>query len=339
MTRRSSILIAGVGSIGERHLRCFIASGRADVSFCDVNASLYRRIAEQYAATQSFDSFDSALAAKPDAVVICTPAHLHVSMALAAARAGAHLLIEKPLSTQLDGVAALEQEIVQRQRIAAVAYVYRAHPALAAMREAIHGGGLGQPVQIVATFGQHFPLYRPAYRETYYRDHATGGGAVQDALTHVINAGEWLVGAVDRLVADAAHQVLDGVNVEDTVHVLTRHGEVMGDFSLNQHQAPNEGTLTVICERGTARFEYHNARWRWTTEPGGDWHDEPVGPLERDTLFIRQAGSFLDSIAGLKPPLCTFAEATQTLKVNLAILSSVEKQSWQTIPAVEAAHA
>ena len=339
MSRRSSILIAGVGSIGERHLRCFIASGRADVSFCEVNASLSRKIAEQYAVAQSFDSFDSALAAKPDAVVICTPAHLHVPMALAAARSGAHLLIEKPLSTKLDGVAALQQETIQRQRIAAVAYVYRAHPALAAMREAIQGRHFGKPVQTVATFGQHFPLYRPAYRETYYRNHATGGGAVQDALTHVINAGEWLVGAVDRLVADADHQVLNRVNVEDTVHVLTRHGEVMGDFSLNQHQAPNEGTLTVICERGTARFEYHNARWRWMTEPGGDWHDEPVGPLERDTLFVRQAGAFLDSIAELKPPLCTLAEATQTLRVNLAILSSVEKQSWQTIPTKEAPHA
>jgi predicted dehydrogenase len=339
MSRRSSILIAGVGSIGERHLRCFIASGRADVSFCEVNAPLRRKIAEQYGVEHSFDSFEGALAAKPDAVVICTPAHLHVPMALAAARSEAHLLIEKPLSTSLEGVAALEQEIIQRQRIAAVAYVYRAHPALAAMREAIHSGRFGKAVQMVATFGQHFPLYRPAYRQTYYCNRATGGGAVQDALTHVINAGEWLVGSVERLVADAAHQVLDGVKVEDTVHVLTRHGEVMGDFSLNQHQAPNEGTLTVICERGTARFEYHNARWRWMTEPGGDWHDESVGPLERDTLFLRQAGAFLDAIAGIKPPLCTLAEATQTLRVNLAILSSVEKQNWQTISAKEAAHA
>lgn len=336
MSRRPSILIAGVGSIGERHLRCFIASGRTDVSFCEVNASLRRKIADQYVVEKSFDSFDRALAAKPDVVVICTPAHLHVPMALAAAQAGAHLLIEKPLSTNLDGVAALQQEIIQRSRIAAVAYVFRAHPALAAMRTAIRSGRFGKPVQIVATFGQHFPHYRPAYRETYYRNRATGGGAVQDALTHVINAGEWLVGPVDRLVADAAHQVLAGVNVEDTVHVLTRHGAVMGDFSLNQHQAPFEGTLTVICERGTARFEYHHARWRWATDPGGDWHDEPVGPLERDTLFAGQAGVFLDAVAGLKPPLCTLAEATLTLRVNLAILASVEKQSWQTIPTEEA---
>ena len=58
----------------------------------------------------------------------------------------------------------------------------------------IRSGRFGEPVQIVATCGQHFPHYRPAYRDTYYRDRRTGGGAVQDALTHIINAGEWLVG-------------------------------------------------------------------------------------------------------------------------------------------------
>ena len=51
---------------------------------------------------------------------------------------------------------------------------------------------------------------------------------------------------VERVVADAAHQVLEGVTVEDTVHLLARHGSVMASYSLNQHQAPNEITITVV---------------------------------------------------------------------------------------------
>ena len=45
------------------------------------------------------------------------------------------------------------------------------------------------------------------------------------------------------------------MDVEDTVHVLARHGDVLASYSLNQHQAPNEVTLTVVCERGTVRWE------------------------------------------------------------------------------------
>ena len=338
MSDRKSILIVGTGSIGERHLRCFAATGRAELSLCEVNAGLRETVAARHGVEHAFENLDAALASRPAAAVICTPAHLHIPMALAAAKTGAHLLIEKPLSTKLDGLGALREEIARRKLTAAVAYVYRAHPALAAMREAISSGRFGEPVQIVATCGQNFPFHRPAYRETYYKYRATGGGAVQDALTHVMNAGEWLVGPVDSLVADADHKVLEGVGVEDTVHVLTRHGSVMGCFSLNQHQAPNEVTITVVCRRGTALFEYHGNRWRWMTEPDGGWHDEAGSPIERDTLFVRQAESFLDAMDGLRSPLCTLAEGAQTLRVNLAILASAESRRWQTIQKEDAPH-
>jgi predicted dehydrogenase len=264
-------------------------------------------------------------------VVIATPANLHVPMAAQAAAAGAQLLIEKPLSTSLDGVDELQRLVECHGVTAGVAYVYRCHPALAAMRAEIGSGRFGRPVEIVATCGQHFPLYRPAYREIYYRDHATGGGAVQDALTHVVNAGIWLVGPIDRVVADLDHQVLDGVSVEDTVHLLARHGDVMGSYSLNQHQAPNEVTITVVCTAGTARFEYHQGRWRWMIQPGGQWTDEDTGPLERDALFVRQADAMLDAVEKRSPPLCTLAEARHTLRVNLAALTSAERRAWQLV--------
>ena len=67
---------------------------------------------------------------------------------------------------------------------------------LAAMREAIHEGRFGRPVQLTLVAGQHFPTYRPTYRDTYYKDRAAGGGAVQDALTHHLNAVEWLATGV-----------------------------------------------------------------------------------------------------------------------------------------------
>jgi predicted dehydrogenase len=325
------VLVVGLGSIGERHLRCFAATGRARLSLCEVNPDLRRAVAERYGVTDTFADLETALSSSPEVVVICTPAHLHVSMARAAVRVGAHVLIEKPLSTSLDGVGELLEEVERRRIVAAVAYVYRAHPALAALRDVLRSGRFGEPVQVVAVSGQHFPLYRPAYRTIYYNDRTTGGGAVQDALTHILNAAEWLVGPVTRLIADVGHQVLEGVTVEDTAHVLTRHGTVMGSYSLNQHQAPNESTITVVCTRGTARFEFHNLRWRWLTEPGGEWIDEPADPLERDALFIRQANAFLDAVEGTAVPLCTLADALQTLAVNLAILRSAEHGGWETV--------
>lgn len=334
MSQPKRVLVIGVGSIGHRHLRCFQQTGRVSLSICEVNRELAGQIAAQYGVEQVDHDLDAALADRPDAAVVTTPAHLHVPIATRLAEAGVHVLIEKPLSTRLDGIAELQRTVERRGVVAAVAYVYHAHPVLRDMREALRSGQFGPPVQLVATCGQHFPTYRPAYREIYYKDRATGGGAIQDALTHILNAAEWLVGPIDRLVCDASHQVLEGVAVEDTVHLLARHGRVQACYSLNQHQAPSEVTITVICQHATVRFEGHALRWRWVQQPEQPWHDVQFDPIERDALFLAQANGFLDAVEGRAAPLCTLAEGLQTLRVNLAALESADRQAWQELPAV-----
>jgi predicted dehydrogenase len=345
---RHRVLVVGTGSIGERHLRCFLATGCAEAAIAEPNAVLRAAVAGRYPVAGAWASLDEGLAGhpggRPDVVVICTPAHLHIPMARAAVAAGCHVLVEKPLSTSLDGVDELAREAAAGGRAVGLAYVYRAHPAIAAAREAIASGRFGEPVEVVAVSGQSFPFFRPAYREIYYNSRATGGGAIQDALTHVVNAVEWLVGPTRRLAADAAHQVLDGVEVEDTVHVLARlarpggqGGDVMASFALNQHQAANENTFTIVCRRGVVRVEMHAMRWRWATEPspqpGTEWHDEPVGPLERDDLFVRQAGAFLDAVEGRSPLLCPLADGVQSLRSMLAILRAADGGRWEEVDA------
>jgi predicted dehydrogenase len=325
------VLIVGVGSIGLRHLRCFQSTGRAVLSFCEVNQALRAKVADECKVERHFPDLESALADHYDAAVICTPANFHIPMAIRLAEAGIHLLLEKPLSTSLDGIDTLQAVLQGRNLKSAVAYVMRCNPILRAMREAIASGRFGKPVEIVSVSGQHFPTFRPAYREIYYKDRATGGGAIQDALTHVLNASEWLVGPINRIAVDASHQVLEGTTVEDTVHVMTRHGSVMGSYSLNQHQAPSEMTITVVCDRGTARFEGHNSRWRWTLDSKDSWHDEPFEAFERDTFFVNQANAFLDLLEDRALPVCTLEEGLQTLKVNLAALASADQQNWQSI--------
>ncbi len=265
---------------------------------------------------------------RPTVGVVATPAPLHIPQAIRLAEAGAHVLIEKPLSTSPDGLDELRRLLVQRRLTAGVAYVLRSHPALEAMREAIRSGKFGRPLQVVAVSGQHFPTYRPAYASTYYANRQTGGGAIQDALTHLINAVEWLVGPADRVIADAAHRNLATTEVEDTAHVLARHGEVLASYALNQYQAPNESLLTIVCEGGTLRFDPPG--WRWMTDPGGEWRVEGPAALERDELFIRQANLFLDAVEAGTLPRCTLDEGAQTLRVNLAALRSLDTGRWES---------
>ena len=316
------ILIVGCGSIGERHLRCFRQTGRAAVAACDTNPDSLARIREKYP-VETLAGLEESLASRPwDGVVVCTPAHTHVGIALSAVRNGAAVLIEKPLSTNLDGVDGLLREIASAGKFAGVAYVYHFMPAVQKAREFLRAGSLGKLLQVSVVTGQHFPTFRPAYREIYYNRHETGGGAIQDALTHLVNAVEWMVGPTDKVFCEAAHQMLEGVSVEDTVSVTTKNSGVLATYSLNQFQAPNELTMQIHGEGGSVKIEIHEQRWAHFARGAEKWvyHPEPVN--HRDDLFIAQANAFLDGIEGKATPLCTIDEALQTLKFNLAALES-----------------
>ncbi len=329
--------MVGVGSIGERHLRCFQTTGRCSVSFCEPNPELRATIAERYPHATAHDSLDAALAAESfDLAVIATPAPLHIPMATQLANSGIHLLIEKPLSVSLDGIEQLQQVVAKRQLTVAVGYTHRAHVSVEALKQVLEEGKFGAPLQMTIVAGQDFAHARPAYRSIYFADPALGGGAIQDSITHMYNVGEWLLGPMSRLVTDADHQRLADVTVEDTVHTLARHtlagqGNVPAVYTCNLYQAPNETTITIVCERGTIRSEHAECRWSWMTEPFGTWTHIPLPKPDRDTMYIGQAAAFLDAVEGLRPPLCSLEEGLHTLRVNLASLRSWQGGRWEEV--------
>lgn len=341
MANDRRVLVVGGGSIGERHARCFLATNRATVNVCDTSEAVRKQLAGRYQLEAVHGSIDAALAAQPEVVVVATPAHLHVAHSRAALATGAHVLIEKPLSISEAGLDELMAEAAAAERHVGVAYVLRHHPGLRLLRQLLQQGDFGPPLELVYVAGQDFPHFRPAYREIYYRDRATGGGAIQDALTHALNAGEWLVGPTRRVAADAAHLQLAGVDVEDTAHVIARLStttghEVLASYSLNQHQAPNESTLTVVCRDGALRWELHASRCLTMCRGETEWtvHDYPV--QERDTGFIAQANAFLDAVEGKAPVTTSLSEARATLRTALAILDAADHRRWvDVVPNVE----
>ena len=118
------ILVVGCGSIGERHLRCLQRTGRAQVIACENRQAVLEQMKREYK-VEGFSSFDDALKSQTfDALVICTPAHTHIPLARVALKAGVALLIEKPLSTNLEQIDDFQTEVDKAKRFVRIAYVY-----------------------------------------------------------------------------------------------------------------------------------------------------------------------------------------------------------------------
>lgn len=319
----SNILIIGCGSIGERHLRCFLQTGRARVTACDTNPALLTKMADIYAVPVT-SNWRQALATGFDAAVICTPAPFHVEIATAAMQAGAHVLIEKPLSQSLSGVDELIATRDRLKRHASVAYVLHIYPMLSDAREFLRRGDFGPVRQASVVTGQSFPFFRPTYAQTYYRDRKLGGGAIQDALTHSVNWVESVLGPSESVLCDCDHLVLPDVEVEDTVHASIRHGQALSNFAMNQFQSPNESTYLFNAAGGSVKVEVHNHRWGTFASGASAWTWHEVAPLDRDGPFTLQANAFLDQLEGQPSRLCTLEAAAATLRFNLSALASAE---------------
>ncbi len=319
--QKHHILILGAGSIGQRHLQCFMQTGLCQVSICDSNADLVADIGKKHGVA-AYTDLDEALATGVTAVVICTPAQTHIPLGIRCLEAGCHILMEKPLAVTEDRLDELQDKLADSDRVFHMAYVHRNHPCVRRAYSFIQENDLGPLGNILYHGGQHFPTFRPAYREIYYNNHATGGGAIQDCLTHFFDLMQHLAGPITEISCLASHRILPGVEVEDTVTAIARHGDALATYSLNQFQAPNENTIQLNFERGSVLIEIHRQRWAYYLHGKDEWVYEETPLRDRNHLFQLQAETFIRALHGDSTWLGDLASGIHNLKVNRAALES-----------------
>src|SRR5919202_203120 len=186
-------LVVGLGSIGRRHARNWAALGLGEVLVCREHGKEHPEPLGVDA--QTFGDLDTALAARPDVVLVTNPTSRHIATARRAIQAGAHVLVEKPLGASLDGVDDLLRLAEAKTRVVAVGYNLRFHPGLARLRELLHTGAIGRPLFARAEVGEYLPAWHPweDYRQSYAARRDLGGGAVL-TLSHELDAICWLLG-------------------------------------------------------------------------------------------------------------------------------------------------
>ena len=162
------ILIAGLGSIGRRHFRNLIALGETDLVLLRTRkATLPDDELAGYPVET--DIHEALQIHNPDAVVVANPTSLHLDVAIPAAEAGCHILLEKPVSHSLDGLGTLRKAAEKSGSKILVGFQFRYHPALNKARELIQNGALGKVLTVHAHWGEYLPNWHPweDYRQSY----------------------------------------------------------------------------------------------------------------------------------------------------------------------------
>src|SRR5581483_8259277 len=139
--------VIGAGLFGENHALVYSRlPGVELVAVCDQNEARAREVAERYGARTHATDYRQLLA-NPDirAVSIATPDFAHAEIALAAAEAGKHILVEKPLATTVDEAQAIVDAAARAGVKLMVDFHNRANPPFVAARDNVRSGALGTP--------------------------------------------------------------------------------------------------------------------------------------------------------------------------------------------------
>ena len=326
-------LIAGLGSIGRRHLRNLLALGERDIILYRTHRSSLSD--DELSAFPVETDLQAALARRPDAVIISNPTSLHLQVAIPAAQAGCHLLLEKPISHSLEGVDELLAAVQSGGGQALIGFQFRFHPGLQHISRLLQESAIGRPLSVHAHWGEYLPGWHPweDYRLGYSARQDLGGGVVL-TLSHPLDYLRWLIGDVHALWAFAASLSDLDIEVEDTAEIGLRFANgTLGSVHLDYHQRPPTHTLQIVGAQGTIRWDNANGAVHFfragdfsesgEAGSGMEWQAFPPPPgFERNHMFLAEMRHFLQVVRGEAAPLCSLEDGIQALRLALSVLES-----------------
>lgn len=319
-------LIAGLGSIGRRHLRNLLALGERDIILYRTHSATLPD--DELAAFPTETDLRRALDQKPDAIIIANPTALHLDVAIRAAEAGCHILIEKPISHSLDRVDELEAALKRGGGKALVGFQYRFHPTLRKARQLLADGAIGRPLAADVHFGEYLPAWHPweDYRQGYAARADLGGGVILTQC-HSLDYLPWLIGSVESLWAFAGTLGNLGVDVDDTAEIGLRFAEgAIGSIHLNMIQQPPSHRWEIIGTDGTLRWDNADGLLHLYRAETKAWESfTPPNGFERNVMFMDEMRHFLSVARGEAELLCTLEDGRDALELALAAQRSAQQ--------------
>jgi predicted dehydrogenase len=316
--------IVGTGSMGATHADAWRYTDTRVVGVLSQNKANAEQLAKKYYA-KAYDDLGTLLQ-DVDMIDICTPTHLHHEMVLAAAAAGKHIVIEKPLALTMtqtrEMIAACESADVQLL----VAQVLRFFPEYAAAKAVVERGEIGR----VAVMRLSRCGFKPMRNnpDSWFHDLSKSGGVMLDLMIHDYDYARWVAGDVESVFAK--HIFANFVDASgDHALVILRHTngalshieggwaypvpmfrtslEIAGDKGLIEHPAGSSVPIAIHLHESEKRNAADVAI--------------PTSPMLISPYAV-QIKHFYDVLMGKAQPIVTAADGAAAVQIALAAIES-----------------
>lgn len=334
------ILMIGLGSIGQRHLRNIkrVLGEEAEIlayrvrglqrTFSDTMQIRDRVSLEEEYHIRSFASLTEALLEKPELAFITNPTNMHIPCAIQCAKAGCHLFLEKPISDSLEGIDELQKAAQDAGIKIFVGYQNRFHPAICAVKEVLEAGSLGKILSVHSVVGERLTTMHTYedYKETYMARKDMGGGVVTNQLVHEMDYLYYLFGKPVSVYALGGTIGNLGIDVEDNCDALFLMENGTERVAVNVHadfyQSPPSRFIKVIGEKGQIQADLINGT---VTKTVSDVTEHiAFTEFVRNDMFIEELKLFLSCVKEGGKEAITLEDGIVSLKMAMAIKESMQ---------------
>lgn len=335
--RKLGIAIHGAGWVAHAHAASWRKNPRAQiVSVSDVDRERAQRFAAEFAlACEVRDDYQQVLDdPRVDVVDITGPSQVHAQQGIAAARAGKHLLVEKPIGLTLAENRALRDAVAQAGVKSVAGFVLRWNPAVETIRSLVGSGAIGQLVYAEVDYWHRM---RPTHHAwNLHSRKQTGGSAMLLVGCHAVDTLRWLTGDEVVEVSAVGNNRRELFEYPANVAAVLRfRSGIIGKTSvLLDCEVPYQFNMDLAGTEGTIR---DNRLWAkrllpgqtgWTTIPtvlpdSGDVNHHP---------FDGEVDHLVACVSEDRESHCNVADAYRSHEVCLAIDRSLELGRPVTLP-------
>jgi UDP-N-acetyl-2-amino-2-deoxyglucuronate dehydrogenase len=334
--------IAGAGMIGAVHAEALYAiEGARLVAVAAAHEATGRKLTEVHEAGWHAEFGELLARTDVDLVILCTPSGLHSDQAVAAARAGKHVITEKPMAITLEGADRMIRACGEAGVTLSVIFQYRFNRDALRLKRAVDAGLFGRPVLGNAFVHWHrtqaYYEESGGWRGTWTLD---GGGALMNQSIHAIDLLQWILGPVES-VCGYAETLAHDIEAEDTAGATLRFASGAVGIIQGTTSAHRDSPLRIEIKgtEGSATLEGSRLTvW----EPGREDEvltprdlellpeshvDEPLGTAHR-----RQLKEIFAALREGREPPIPGEEARKAVEIVLGIYRSAANEERVTFP-------
>ena len=335
---KTKLALIGAGTIGQRHLNAISQVEEAELTAIVDNQVQAESIAEEMNVPFFHTTEEMLRVQRPEGVIVCTPTEIHLEPVLSSLNAGAHVLVEKPITSTMEEA----QEIIKTSQTASrevlVGHHRRYYTTIQKTRSMILEGAIGE---LVGISGMWTACKADSYFEPSWRQ-LRSSGPVLINLIHEIDTLRYICGEIASLSARVSNGLRDHPKEETAAVLMEFEGGALGTFLLSDatpspwtwEHATGENTNFPKSAQNVYRFTGSEASLEfpnlvlWKHEKGNsDWNHK-IKPqqikIELEDAFVAQCTHFCAVICGREEPHITASDATKTLEATLAVFDASE---------------